>query len=636
MKQQKRLFITMILVALLITACSGETSIQPSKSEVERNEDVLLILDIEDFTSEVGDLYVQKGNAEKVKIATDIEDGDYAYLDIIDAVLYVDEEQALYIKRDSQEPELIDSDDVYYFEFLGDQSGVLYLKGDDQDLYIKKWDEERQKVASETNGFNFNEDGSVILYKNDELSLYLKVNDTEKEKIASNIVGNRISPDGSAICYFNYDDDMYYRKIDAVDHTKIATGNIVDVIFSEDGDMLAYLNDYDYEKGELYLYNGTENVKVASDVVYYQVDREFSKIYYLNMEGNLNSYNVKSKEKEKISSDVADFTGMNDKVVLYTDLDENIYFSEIGKDREKIGVDIVYWESYDDFIVYQDEEDNLYLKKYGQEKELVSPDVEHFTMSYYGNEIAFVTKDDILKMRAIEGETITVVDDASKYYKVQLGNYFLYNKVLKVSDIAGKWIYIGEGNEYMVDISIEGLLKVYFLGDFQGETEFTFEGYSPNEGQMTTLISEEYDVLFDEERYDSIELINNDEMLMSNDHMKRIDKDDFINALQGQKDRIAQEAKAAEEAAIAASMKQEAESLAYDYLYTYRVVSKADSDFYYYAGFSSDLIGNLTYGSEFYIMDTYVDEENFVWCLIGAYNGNNDYIEGWTLADTFF
>ena len=127
-----------------------------------------------------------------------------------------------------------------------------------------------------------------------------------------------------------------------------------------------------------------------------------------------------------------------------------------------------------------------------------------------------------------------------------------------------------------------------------------------------------------------------DEMLMSNDHMKRIDKDDFINALQGQKDRIAQEAKAAEEAAIAASMKQEAESLAYDYLYTYRVVSKADSDFYYYAGFNSDLIGNLTYGSEFYIMDTYVDEENFVWCLIGAYNGNDDYLEGWTLADTFF
>ena len=283
------------------------------------------------------------------------------------------------------------------------------------------------------------------------------------------------------------------------------------------------------------------------------------------------------------------------------------------------------------------------MKKYGQEKELLSSDVEYFTMSYYGNEIAFVTKDDILKMRAIEGETITAVDDASKYYKVQLGNYFLYNKVLKVNDFAGKWIYTGEGNEYMADISNEGLLKIYFLGDFQGETEFTFEGYTPNEGLMTTLISEEYNALFGEERYDDFEMINNDEMLLSNDHMKRINGDEFIKALEAQNDRIAQDAKEAEEAvqraeaeAYEAAMKQGAEDLAYDYLYTYRLVSKADSDFFYSPAFSSELIGNLTYGSEFYIMDTYIDEENFVWCLIGAYNGNNDYIEGWTLADTFF
>ena len=235
--------------------------------------------------------------------------------------------------------ELIGSDtEAIPYKVSSNNETVVYLT-EDASLYIKEKDKDKDKVANNVWEYKIDSTGKYVYYVNDENNLYI-YSDGNSEKIASDVYSFKISDNGETVVFLNSEENLYVKNINSEDKEKINSGTveISSVKIYEDG-IVTFLSDFDYEdyKGELYIYNGTDKNKIASDVIQYI--KKDVKFYFINEAGTLYEKSLGDEKSNKVLSDV-EYMGTIKDGIVYINKDGNIYSKQDSEDPIKIGKNI--------------------------------------------------------------------------------------------------------------------------------------------------------------------------------------------------------------------------------------------------------------------------------------------------------
>lgn len=185
------------------------------------------------------------------------------------------------------------------------------------------------------------------------------------------------------------------------------------VSFSENGKYVFYPDKYDEDVFTLYCRNvkkpKEEPIKIASDVTSYNVNKDGTKVIYLNEEGGLYSHDL--KDSEKIASDVTEFYVDEDlEKVGFLKSDGGYYLH--NKDNEKIASDIESIEHVSDdlSVIYNEKEEGLYRQSEDEEDPTkISSDICAVQNIYDSGEI-YYTKEDTLELNLSD----YVIDDMAE------------------------------------------------------------------------------------------------------------------------------------------------------------------------------------------------------------------------------
>lgn len=98
---------------------------------------------------------------------------------------------------------------------------------------------------------------------------------------------------------------------------------------------------------------------------------------------------------------------------LYLDSEQQLYYIETGKEKEKVGTDVMSW-SYEllgreNTLFYITSENSLYMKKVGQDRSKLSNDVMEFKMAFDEKSIYILGEDNELSNVEIEKESETKI-----------------------------------------------------------------------------------------------------------------------------------------------------------------------------------------------------------------------------------
>lgn len=152
-----------------------------------------------------------------------------------------------------------------------------------------------------------------------------------------------------------------------------------------------------------------EPIKIASDVTSYNVNKDGTKVIYLNEEGGLYSHDL--KDSEKIASDVTEFYVDEDlEKVGFLKSDGGYYLH--NKDNEKIASDIESIEHVSDdlSVIYYEKEEGLYRQSEDEEDPTkISSDICAVQNIYDSGEI-YYTKEDTLELNLSD----YVIDDMAE------------------------------------------------------------------------------------------------------------------------------------------------------------------------------------------------------------------------------
>lgn len=141
LKYHLKIISKILLLASLfvLTGCTStakvSNDVSVAKDIVEESE--FLFFKNNSADSFLGDLYLQKGTNEKEKVSSDVFQDSYKYLPNKKMVIFLTED-GLFVKENEKERELISVDCSSDFKVLGDKSGVLFLRIDKSELYLKK------------------------------------------------------------------------------------------------------------------------------------------------------------------------------------------------------------------------------------------------------------------------------------------------------------------------------------------------------------------------------------------------------------------------------------------------------------------------------------------------------------------
>jgi hypothetical protein len=634
MRKCKLIIVTMLLLLLTVTGCAGNSTgaigqAAGNKPGIVEDEYLLFVETSSENYS--GDLYLKKGINEKEKLSSDVQNYSYEFYPLKELTVFLDKDNNLYIKEIGKEKELISAEATFNYTLFGDESGMIFLKSDNE-LYQKIWGQEKEKISSDVMSFNLTADGKVICFNDYEGNLYIKKDDVEKEKLASNVMSFNLSDNGSIIYYLNEDGDLYKRDWSKPDNEKITTGDIQEFQVSADGNMITYLNEYNYEKfkGELYfISNGEAPKKIGSDVTYYEVCDGGKLIYYLNEEKNLLSAVPGKEEKTKISGDINYFTTTNEgKMVVFENTEGALYLNPINGEKEKIGDSLKAWNILNDNnIVYLTEDTELYIKEQGKEKVKLATDVQNYVISDRDNSISYYTKDYQMYLKSVAGEAAVVVDNVRDYNYITFSDSLLFEKKLLLDDIKGIWYANRDGEEVIFEINNDYKINIYESGENILTCPVKLENSYGNYGDL--MIEDTTNYYSNSPFY--IEYISESEMIMDGTSFMKIEKNGLDAKLQAQKAAFEEQQKAE-----ALQYKIDAAwNTAYDILYTYQYVTVDVANYRESPATDANIIGTINMGNEFYIEDTYVDETGEIWCYFGAYDENNNYLTGWCAFSNF-
>ena len=493
----KKLYLIPMICALMLTGCKSESIKQSNNKKQDTDNTFIMIKNEESGYELLSEVYVKYEGKDTNKIASNIPAYNrIEYLEGKKSTLIQDAENNL-VKYDSEGEketigkELIGSDtEAIPYKVSSNNETVVYLT-EDESLYIKEKDKDKDKVANNVWYYDIDSNAKYVYYINDENNLYI-YSDGNSEKIASDVYSFKISNNGEKVVFLNNEDNLYVKNINSEDKEKINSGTveISSVKIYEDG-TITFLSDFDYEdhKGELYIYNGTDKSKVASDVSQYM--KKENKFYFINEDSTLYEKSLGDEKSNKILSDVEYMKSINDGIV-YINKDGDIYSKKYSKDAIKIGKNIMSKELLNiangKEIIYLTENNDLFI---GDNK--IAQEVINYV--YNSETIAYVTNDKKVHSYNLKNKKDKVeINNSKEYSKIYFENKLLFSNELEPSDLEGLW-----------ELTMPDLEK--YIMEFSGSNKIIF---SFTDGSKSTMT---YDIEHSEENYMEIKNKENDDYM---------------------------------------------------------------------------------------------------------------------------
>ena len=353
-----------------------------------------------------------------------------------------------------------EQEDVGYYFFneveSADMSVIAYTlwneKSDDYDLYYITNDLDPVLVEEDVHySIRISYDGAYIAYLTDvkddtsgDLYLY-SIKDNKSTLIDSEVYPYLIcmSPGGKAVAYLreyeDYSDNELYVGGIKIDSKKVDKDGSIPVAIRDNGKEMYYVTD----NNKLYLYNGKDSVKLASDVDRtFCFNRDASQMLYVKG-GKTYFYELKMEEPVKVASaevynialstDVLTYRGNNFDTwfvglstlkgsILQTD--GGLYWlNNQGSDTVKIANAYMYQVSADGkSILYQQNGKTLYkITKFGEEMEpkVVYNDeyVDSFVASADLSKVYVVIDDELHYVKG-EKKTERITNDLADGYNI--------------------------------------------------------------------------------------------------------------------------------------------------------------------------------------------------------------------------
>jgi len=429
----------MMSLLLVLSAC-GSGGKDASKADTKKGtEPVLWLVKTRGEDEYVGDLYVKYGKAEIEKIASDVVKGSQITSYDGNKVLFLDNEGQLYYAEKGKEKEKVGTDvSEWSYSFSSDGSMILYLTND-SGLYMKKAAEDRTKLASNVTEYQLddNEESVYILDQESELSK-ITLEDEKETDVASDVISYTLTENG--LIYTN-EDSMLYKVNNEGEKEKLSKSEVVSPDISSDASVITYLEEYNFEKGYGELFIQTEKEereKVASDIKDHNLSPDGSEIYYVTSDDILNVYNVDSKKKTKLGTDVADYQ-VEDSFTLYLTNEQTLYKKEGKNDPLKLSADVQEYgvlENGDVYFLTKDKD--LYTQKKKDEKKKVLSDIENLYVS--NGYIYYLSADKkIGYLQTGQEKPEVLIEELQEYSVIYAEEYLLYQNQLTLSDIQGYW-----------------------------------------------------------------------------------------------------------------------------------------------------------------------------------------------------
>ncbi len=422
---------------------------------------------VNDEGTSIGNLYIMSEGKEKEKIASDVVDTSYVYINSKNKVLFINEENELYEYEPGKEKEKL-AKDVIGFEGDYPEDIVTYQK-EDNDLYIIRGEEEDEKIASSILQYEVVGDYIYFLEEDGDLSMF-NSKDKQESEIASDVSSFIDLNHEDEIAYLDDDSALYYKKVGEEESIKITSDEVLPDFIKKIGDNLVYLNIDDGDSAELYespITEGGQAQKIASDIRYYEYYQ--GNFYYINNDNNLYMKSEQDENSTKLASDVLEIK-INKGTIVYLNTDNELFTKKNEEKSKKIA------SSVSDFsvtpngeIVYSTEDMDLFVNN-----KKIASDVQGFK-HYYGN-VAFATKDDKLYLMKDMGEKKLVEGDMNQFSNASFHNKTIYNNYLSFEDISGVWKSSDSEGSYYLKIDADGTLT-YVVYGYTEKLELDYSGY---------------------------------------------------------------------------------------------------------------------------------------------------------------
>lgn len=591
------------MVNMLLVGCgAADGSSAAVEKEIALDEVFIFVHDA--IGSTTGDLYFMDGNEERIKIDSEVLDSAFQITPREKKILYVTEDNTLYLKELDKEKEKISSD-VYPFSvrFSGDENTIAFEKknSDSYDLYTKKIGEDKEKISSDNLSFELSWDGNTVFYVNSENNLYIKRNSKDKEKIASDVTFMQPYGDGEIVLYTNTDNTFYYKNILEDDKVKLSSESVelyYNLYVTDDAKLITYIDEYDYLKsrGELYSYKvGEDSDRLASDVSNHYLSNNGKYVYYINDEEELYVIDLKKDEKEKLATDVVNIIVSYDgATIAYLDVDDNLYLKEINKEKEKLATDVLKWDMTSEKTVILNNDKELYIKRHNEEKEKLATDIEDFSLVSNGTCLFYYNDNDELFSNVENQEPKMIIDTLKKTEKIYIqGEQFLQKK-LSFEDISGIW-----KNDYFDEVQTitdDGELSINTLEYGLLTDQLTDADFS-NNSISAYFYDEEYNISMVDK--DTININYSDYYKITEQEYEEWKDDLLLNY----------------------------------FLYETMFVSGNQVDCYDNHSVDSVYLGFYDYGDEIYVEDVYKDNNSDFWLMGSFYDEYYNYTEFWLKFD---
>lgn len=474
--------------------------------DIEETPVALMFIE-EESDPKSGGLYYKQIDGKKEKIASGVYEDSFSIFGNND-VIYLNKNNELYVKKYGAAEEKISSNVQRSSYMISEnENAVVFMTAtadsDIGELYIAYFGENRENICKNLSRYSLQDfgvsaDGSTVYYIDNENNFYKWTRDAGNEKIASGIGSFKFKED--AYLYTTQFDqnsekvNTYLKLTNEIDGQKIASNYVYDVEFLNDGMAVAYITDYTYREemsyGELYISVGHgESIKVGSDVKSFKFSPDYSYIYFIDADGTLFTKKIPTidksvkdnpskfrdallqNEKKALADDVIIYNiSENGENLALVDSQNVLYVLKNQGERVKVDTDVEEFKITDSRLIYRTTEDKLYLnsnientKKAKDNSNLIAIDVKVFSSTPQGRYIAFYNKEKDDVRICVDGQKPEIlVNNAVEYDDIYYKHRKIYENVLEMSDLAGK--YKNDELGYLFEIKENGEISWYNEG----------------------------------------------------------------------------------------------------------------------------------------------------------------------------
>ncbi len=462
------IILLLFVITLILAGCNSNQA-KGEKKPAEINNRFLMYEEKYNGEEEqsIGDLYLVSEGEEKEKIASDVLDGFYYYINSQDKVLFINNEHELYEFKKGKEKSKLAKDVV---RVEGDYSdNIVTYQNSENDLYIINGENNKDKISSSVTQYELI--GNYIYYLDDDgdLSKY-NIKDKQETEIDNDVFSFTSLSDKEEIAYLDDDYSLYYKNAGDEESIKITSDEVSPGSIKKIDSNLVYYNIEDEGSYELYispLSKGGTSKKIASEVSDYQFNGGY--FYYVNNDGNLYKKKENEDNSTKLASDVFQFQ-IEDDTVFFTNEDQKLFKLKEGSKPEKISSSVLDYDiTAKGDLVYQTDDFDLYVND-----KKVASGIKMFGL--YFDHLAFAGDDDKLYLMENMGEKKVIEDDLNKFSNAYYQNKLVYSNQLTFEDIAGVWKAEYEGEIFFLGIEKNGRLTRFETGEVQ-ELSGSYAGY---------------------------------------------------------------------------------------------------------------------------------------------------------------